>query len=106
MNDIKHNRIGDTSVQHEWVSLDKANALVRFRNASSCVVEENKFTQCVTGLRFDKASSKNVASRSVTLWFKGKVSSGIFFIRAEPAVTFATARIDKDTKSRILLVAL
>ena len=62
-------------------------------------------TQERAGRKFT-ASSKNVASCSVKLWFKGKVSPEIFFIRADPADRFATARIDRDTKSRILLVAL
>ena len=35
---------GDKSIQHDWEMIDKADALLRFRGAENCTVEECKFT--------------------------------------------------------------
>jgi hypothetical protein len=44
----------DESIQHDWAMEDKGDALVRFRGAERCTVEDCTFTQSAgTALRFD-----------------------------------------------------
>lgn len=50
----------DQTGQHEWVFLDKADALVRFRNANDCVVRNCRFTRGQVGLRFDCEAQGNL----------------------------------------------
>jgi hypothetical protein len=47
--------LSDAAMQHDWEILDKPDALVRFKNAWRCGVEDCVFTQSGgTGVRFDQ----------------------------------------------------
>jgi len=52
----------DESGQHEWVFLNKANALVRFLNSRDCVVRHCRFTAGQVGLRFDRLAQGNLVT--------------------------------------------
>lgn len=50
----------DKGLQHDWEFQDKANALVRFRGAEGCIVEQCCFTESgAVALRFDLHAQKN-----------------------------------------------
>ena len=50
----------DAGLQHDWDMLDKANALVRFRGAANCVIENCHFAHSGSGaIRVDLFGSEN-----------------------------------------------
>jgi hypothetical protein len=57
---------GDRGVQHDWEMVDKATALLRFRGAEHCSVEECRFASSGgTGLRLDLHCQKIAVTRSL-----------------------------------------
>lgn len=56
----------DAGIQHDWEIHDKPSALVRFRGAENCLIDECRFAHTGgTGLRFDLYSQKNRVQRSL-----------------------------------------
>jgi parallel beta-helix repeat protein len=56
----------DAGIQHDWEMHDKSSALVRFRGAEQCVIDECRFSNTGgTGLRFDLHSQYNRVHRSL-----------------------------------------
>ena len=56
----------DAGIQHDWEMHDKASALLRFRGAAHCLVDECRFANSGgTGLRFDLHSQFNKVQRSL-----------------------------------------
>lgn len=50
----------DKGLQHDWDLYDKANAMLRFRGAENCLVEDCTFTESGGGaIRFDLHAKKN-----------------------------------------------
>ncbi|BDS05854.1 peptidase [Oceaniferula spumae] len=53
----------DAGLQHDWDMLDKANALVRFRGAENCRIEQCHFAHSGSGaIRLDLHAQKNTIS--------------------------------------------
>ena len=51
---------GDKSIQHDWEMLDKADALLRFRGAEECVVDECRFVDSGgSAIRLDLHCQRN-----------------------------------------------
>jgi len=56
----------DVAIQHDWEMHDKPTALLRFRAAQYCLVDECRFTNTGgTGVRFDLHSQYNRVQRSL-----------------------------------------
>jgi hypothetical protein len=56
----------DAGIQHDWEMHDKPSALMRFRGAENCLVDECRFAHTGgTGLRFDLYSQYNRVQRSL-----------------------------------------
>lgn len=54
----------DQSGQHEWLFIDKANALVRFRDSRDCVIENCVFKCGQVGLRFDRLAQGHLITNN------------------------------------------
>ncbi len=50
----------ESSFQHDWSAVDQASAMLRFRSAENCIVEDCRFIQGATsGIRLDLQASGN-----------------------------------------------
>jgi hypothetical protein len=50
----------ESSFQHDWSAVDQASAMLRFRSAENCIVEDCRFIQGATsGIRLDLQASRN-----------------------------------------------
>lgn len=81
---------GDRGLQHDWEMMDKGTALLRFRGAEQCSVEECRFASSGgTGLRLDLHSQEISVTRSL---FEDLGVSGVLLCGYGPG----TKDVNKD----------